>query len=138
MTTSKLVDTTILKHLHTAAMKARSQNYSPYSHYAVGCALLLEDDSIVSGCNIENGAYSVCLCAERVALFKARSESKKKIKAVFTVTEDAESSCGSCLQVISELAPKAYLIYSGLHMEKIRILSLKELLPHQFTLKTPE
>ena len=48
--------------------------YIPYSHYAVGAAVLMEDGQIYGGANIENSAYPSGLCAERVAIFKAVSE----------------------------------------------------------------
>ena len=38
--------------------------YAPYSHFAVGVAGLVDDGRIVSGCNVENAAYGVTLCAE--------------------------------------------------------------------------
>ncbi|MFP3442216.1 cytidine deaminase, partial [Pantoea sp. SIMBA_133] len=56
------------------AKKAREMAYVPYSKFKVGAALLSEDGTVFGGCNIENGAYSMCSCGERRALFKAYSE----------------------------------------------------------------
>ena len=38
--------------------------YAPYSHYPVGAAALVDDGRVVTGCNVENAAYGVALCAE--------------------------------------------------------------------------
>ncbi len=50
------------------AKEARELSYSPYSHFAVGAALLCKDGSVYKGANIENSAYSLCMCAERNAI----------------------------------------------------------------------
>lgn len=39
-------------------------SYCPYSHYRVGAAGLAADGRVVRGCNVENAAYGVALCAE--------------------------------------------------------------------------
>ena len=54
-----------------AAKKATSGSYSPYSHFKVGAALLLDNGQIITGSNQENAAYPSGLCAERTALFYA-------------------------------------------------------------------
>ncbi len=46
------------------ARDAMAHAYAPYSHYRVGAAALVEDGRVVSGCNVENAAYGVALCAE--------------------------------------------------------------------------
>ena len=55
------------------AKTAREHAYCPYSHFAVGAALLCEDGKIYTGCNIESAAYSPSICAERTAFAKAVS-----------------------------------------------------------------
>lgn len=47
------------------ALQARESSYSPYSHFRVGAALLCADDSVYTGCNIENAAFTPGICAER-------------------------------------------------------------------------
>ena len=76
---------------------------APYSKYKVGAAVLTDSGDIISGCNIENSSYSLTICAERVALFKAISEGYTKFKAMSISTENAGMPCGACRQVIWEL-----------------------------------
>ena len=64
------------------AREARSRSYSPYSHYAVGAALLTEDGKIYQGCNMENASYTPTVCAERTAFFKAVYERERKFRAI--------------------------------------------------------
>ena len=59
------------KNLMEAAIEATKKSYAPYSRFKVGAALLMEDDSIITGNNQENAAYPSGICAERVAIWKA-------------------------------------------------------------------
>jgi cytidine deaminase len=53
------------------AVDATNRSYAPYSHFAVGAALLLADGTIIPGCNQENAAFPAGICAERSAIFAA-------------------------------------------------------------------
>ena len=62
-------------HLAQAARSALQFAYAPYSHFRVAAALLPADSSgepvsIITGCNVENASYGLCVCAERCAVFK--------------------------------------------------------------------
>jgi cytidine deaminase len=85
-----------------AALGARRWAYAPYSKYSVGAALLTSSGKIYDGVNIENAVYSVTICAERVAVFKAVSEGEKKFTAIAVATSNAGTPCGACRQVLSE------------------------------------
>lgn len=87
-----------------AAIEAREQAYAPYSHYAVGAALLAENGRFYTGCNVENVSYGLTICAERTAVAKMVSEGVQKIEAIVVCTENAGSPCGACRQVLAEFA----------------------------------
>src|SRR6185436_19150644 len=95
------------KKLVRAALKARGTSHSPYSGFRVGAALLTASGKIYSGCNIENSSYSLTICAERTALFKAYSEGERKFKAIAIASDSTKAipPCGARRQVIQELSP---------------------------------
>ena len=64
------------------ALEARRNAYVPYSHWAVGAALLAEDGTLFPGCNVENAAYGPTNCAERTALFSAVAQGKRRFTAI--------------------------------------------------------
>lgn len=119
--------------LMDCAIKARENAYSPYSHFAVGAALLCEDGTLFEGCNIENASYGLTNCAERTAIFKAVSEGHIKFKALAVVadTEGPCAPCGACRQVMAEF--KIPLIIMGNLMGNIKIVTIEELLPFSFS-----
>ena len=61
------------------AINMLDRAYVPYSHFPVGAALECSDGTVFTGCNIENAAYGVTICAERTAIFKAVSEGRRVI-----------------------------------------------------------
>lgn len=85
-----------------AATHARRWAYVPYSHYAVGAALLTTSGKVYDGVNIENASYPLTICAERVAVFKAVSEGETSFEAIAVVTSNGGSPCGACRQVLAE------------------------------------
>lgn len=122
-----------IQKLMDCAIKARKNAYSPYSHFAVGAALLCEDGTLYEGCNIENVSYGLTNCAERTAIFKAVSEGHIKFKALAVVadTEGPCAPCGACRQVMAEF--KIPLIIMGNLMGNIKIVTIEELLPFSFS-----
>lgn len=122
-----------IQKLMDCAIKARENAYSPYSHFAVGAALLCEDGILYEGCNIENASYGLTNCAERTAIFKAVSEGHVTFKALAVVadTEGPCAPCGACRQVMAEF--KIPLIIMGNLMGNIKIVTIEELLPFSFS-----
>ncbi|MBO5384652.1 MAG: cytidine deaminase [Ruminococcus sp.] len=102
--------------LFSIAVKAAEKSYSKYSGFSVGAALLTADGQIFTGCNIENASYSLTVCAERTAVFKAVSEGITDFKAI-AVAGSADNDfskqcvpCGACLQVLSEFCDDDFVI----------------------------
>ncbi len=123
--------------LHEKAKEARKLSYSPYSHFAVGAAVLTKSGEVFLGANIENSAYPLCMCAERNALYNAYMHGFKKedlvALALSADTDGPCSPCGACRQVISELFPKDAPIYMGNLKDNIQETTISELLPFAFS-----
>jgi cytidine deaminase len=105
-----------LQALLVAARAARERAYIPYSRFAVGAAVLTASGQVFPGCKIENAAYSVCLCAERVALTSAYAAGAREIVALAVVadTPGPVSPCGACRQVLFELAPQCAVLLANM------------------------
>lgn len=122
------------------ALEARKRAYVPYSHWAVGAALLTKDGKVYEGCNIENAAYTPTNCAERTAIFKAVSEGEREFAAIAVVggreTEEAENicaPCGVCRQVMMEFCdPDTFRVILGTKDGVQVSQTLKEMLPYGF------
>lgn len=93
------------KNLANTAIEAKKNALPKYSGFHVGAALMTNKNKIYSGCNVESSSYSLTICAERNAIFKAISEGERQFKAIAVAgdTEDFISPCGACRQVISDL-----------------------------------
>lgn len=115
------------------AARARSWAYVPYSHYAVGAALLTASGKVYDGVNVENAAYPTTMCAERVAVFKAVSEGEHSFVAVAVVTSNGGTPCGSCRQVLAEFGLDTIVIIADEQGEIRQTTTVGGLLPGAFT-----
>ncbi len=127
----------MIKNLNTlleAAREAAQHAYAPYSGYNVGSAVRCKDGSIYSGCNVENASFSLSICAERAAIFKAVSEGHRDFTAIAIYVDSAKlfPPCGACRQVIHEFSPDLPVIYAN-HDETIET-TMAALLPGAFSL----
>ena len=128
----------VIFELITKANDARNYSYAPYSNFKVGAALLLDNGEIVTGCNIENAAYSPTNCAERTAFFKAISEGKTSFKAIAIVgglnqvSDGYAYPCGVCRQVMREFCNDDFEIIVAKTTEEYKVYTLPELLPEGF------
>ena len=94
--------------LFEEAWKAAENAYAPYSRFRVGAALLCEDGTIVTGCNVENRSYGLTICAERGAVCRGIAEGQRSFLALAIATPDSPDPvgpCGACRQVLSEFMP---------------------------------
>jgi cytidine deaminase len=120
------------------ASQAREHAYAPYSHFHVGAALLTRDGRRFDGCNVENGAYGLCNCAERTALFSAIAAGCKPgdfvALAVTADTPEPVSPCGACRQVLAELCDPDMPVWLGNIAGKSAATTVAALLPGAFRL----
>lgn len=120
------------KELMKMAIEARQNAYAPYSHFAVGAALLAESGKVYTGCNIENASYGLTCCAERNAIFAAvgAGEHRFKMLAVAADSPEPVAPCGACRQVIAEFGIP--LVVMGNLKEATKTMTAEELLPYGF------
>ena len=126
--------------LIAAAIDAMTRAYAPYSHFAVGAALLDENGQIHCGANVENAAYPNGICAETSAIAMMVNAGASQIKRIAVAggsggvdSEDVFCTpCGGCRQRIREFAtPDTIIIIASPGGEQQRF-TLDALLPHSF------
>jgi len=115
------------------AQEARQKAWAPYSRFKVGAALLSKGGRIYTGCNIELSSFSLTLCAERVALFKALSEGERDFKAIAIVADGLPlcPPCGACRQALWDFAPDIQIILANPEGE-VKVCTLSDLFPKAF------
>ena len=121
------------------ARRALEYSYSPYSHYAVGAALLCADGRVFTGCNIENAGYTPTNCAERTALFKAVSEGVTEFTDIAIVGSlDGKKNtlvtgpCGVCRQALYEFCGPRLRVLMAKSEDDYIETTLGDLLPYGF------
>ena len=121
------------------AEEARKFSYCPYSHFAVGAALLSKSGKVYTGCNVENASYTPTNCAERTAVFKAISEGEREFVAIAVIgAPEGETGkfcapCGVCRQVLREFCdPFTFRVLLG-STDEVKSYPLGELLPASFS-----
>lgn len=127
------------------ALDATRLSYSPYSHFAVGVAVMLENGVIVKGANQENASYPVGICAERSALATAQNMyPNEPVLAIALAakgvdgkqTDEIITPCGMCRQAIMECEKrygKNIRIIMTSATEIVTKDTIKELLPMAFS-----
>jgi cytidine deaminase len=98
--------------LRERAVEAARNAYCPYSGLQVGSAALCDDGRIVVGCNVENAAYGVALCAECTMAGQLRLTGGGRFVAVACRSGDGDllMPCGRCRQVLFELGGPECLV----------------------------
>ena len=134
--------------LVAAARDASRNAHAPYSRFAVGAAVLLDDGTVITGANFENASYGLSLCAETVAIATASAAGRlRDIVAIGVIggAMDADgratgsspvSPCGRCRQIINEAAQmggRDLPVHCGAaEGDAIRTYVVSELLPDAF------
>lgn len=117
--------------------------YAPYSQFHVAAAILLSNGEIITGTNQENAAYPSGLCAERVAVFTAKSLFPNVEIIAVAITTSIQSDlpvapCGACRQVLIEYelnqSHPIKIIFGVAQKQVIVSNSVKNLLPLPFQL----
>ena len=121
--------------LREEAIRALDNAYAPYSNFRVGAALRTTGGRVVTGCNMENSAYGLAICAETLAVASAVSQGLTEFEEIAIATDDSEPTppCGACRQVLNEFAP-GIRVSSYTRDGKEASWTLDELLPHAFVL----
>lgn len=127
------------------AIEGTNRSYTPYSHFHVGAAVMLNNGVTIIGCNQENAAFPSGLCAERSAIFAAGAQYPDQPIRLLAIAarndkgqllEDPVTPCGTCRQVIIETEtrfgqPVRILLYGTKHVYVIN--GIRHLMPLSFT-----
>lgn len=132
-----------------AAILALEQSYSPYSGFCVGACVVLDDDTFVTGANVENASYGATICAERSAVVRANAECGKRLFKGIAITGKPRSKendewheltapCGVCRQVLfemtdlSEIVRDPWVVLGTPSKGNVKVTSVRCLLPDSF------
>ena len=122
--------------LFQAARRVREQAHAPYSGYRVGAAIVDTDGGVHTGCNVENAAFPVGICAETNAIGSMVAAGGRRIARIAVVgggqTVDACTPCGACRQSILEFADDATQVLLLDGDGSVVRFAIAELLPHAF------
>lgn len=115
--------------LTRAAREVMLRAYAPYSRFKVGVAAQVDDGRIITGCNVENAAYGVGLCAECGLVSSLHATGGGRLIAVACVDQhgDPLMPCGRCRQLLYEHGGDTCLIATP-----EGILTLRDILPQAF------
>ena len=133
--------------LMNQAVQVRKKAYSPYSHFNVGAAMVLDNGEIITGNNQENASYPSGLCAERTAIYYAGANFPEAVIQKMAITASAQNKetntpippCGACRQAIAEYEIKQNspieIYFMGEVGKVVKSDSLANLLPLIFDRK---
>ncbi len=115
--------------LKAAAVDVSKHAYVPYSHFPVGAAALADDGRVLVGCNVENAAYGVVLCAECGVVSSLHATGGGRLTHFVCVNKDEEiiMPCGRCRQLLYEQGGPDLLLWT---VSGVRTMS--EVLPDAF------
>jgi cytidine deaminase len=98
--------------LTAAAVEVSERAYAPYSRYPVGAAAMVDDGRVVVGCNVENAAYGVVLCAECGVVSQLHASGGGRLTHFVCVNGEGEviMPCGRCRQLLFEHGGRELLL----------------------------
>ncbi len=125
---------TDIDHLLNLAKNAKAHSYSPYSRFAVGCAIKTTSHQFYSGCNIENASYGLALCAESSAISHMITAGDKEIAEALIIGQDDHlcAPCGACRQRLYEFSTPDMIVHLCNSTGLVKSLKLVDLLPFAF------
>ncbi|CAN5252154.1 MAG: cytidine deaminase [Nocardioidaceae bacterium] len=128
-TTTPSADEVDWTELQARATDVMRRAYAPYSNFAVGVAGLVDDGRVVVGCNVENAAYGVALCAECGMVSALHASGGGRLVAVVCVDRSGTllMACGRCRQLLWENGGPGMLV-----LTERGVLTMAELLPLAF------
>jgi cytidine deaminase len=114
-----------------AAVDVKRHAYTPYSHFAVGAALLTKSGKIFTGCNVENLSFRLTVCAEEAAVVAAIAAGERDFTAIALVADSNEPAvpCGACRQVLAEFNPDIEVMTATADGRQEATFLLNDLLP---------
>jgi cytidine deaminase len=120
--------------LFALAKLARGRAYAPYSRFPVGAALRTESGAVFSGCNVENAAYPLGVCAETSAISAMIAAGEQKIAEILVLGPGPArlAPCGACRQRIAEFAGATTRVHLADQAGGVVSFDAGALLPHPF------
>ncbi|QBR92072.1 cytidine deaminase [Nocardioides euryhalodurans] len=100
--------------LRASAVEVAAHAYAPYSNYAVGAAAIADDGRVLVGCNVENAAYGVVLCAECGVVSSLHATGGGRLTHFVCVNGEGEviMPCGRCRQLLWENGGPELLVWT--------------------------
>jgi cytidine deaminase len=100
--------------LRTEAVAAMRHAYAPYSSFPVGAAAVVDDGRVVTGCNVENAAYGVTLCAECGLVSQLHITGGGRLTHFVCVNGEGAviMPCGRCRQLLWENGGAELLVWT--------------------------
>ncbi|MCI4680669.1 cytidine deaminase [Rhodoblastus acidophilus] len=119
--------------LFAQAKAAQARAYAPYSRFPVGAALRTASGAVFVGCNLENAAYPLGICAETSAIAAMISAGERRIAEILVLGPGPGriAPCGACRQRIAEFGAGA-LVHLADARGEVETLALADLLPRAF------
>jgi cytidine deaminase len=126
-----------IKKMISKAYQALAHSYAPYSKFHVACCICTDKENLYTGVNVENGSYSLGLCAEASAVSAMVSAGEQHIKSAVILANNNLlcSPCGACRQRLYEFSTPDTQIHLCNKDSLLRSVSIDELLPLAFDFK---